>query len=451
MRKTEHILMSYTEHSKNVFLSTGTRFPQPVIWAVAVVKLAAARANEELGVLDKEMSSAIQRAATELMEGIHMEDVVVDVFQTGSGTGINMNVNEVIARRASEILGRKVHPNDHVNMSQSSNDVVPTAIRIAAVRESVLKLLPALQMLISSLNSLASRTQDVVKAGRTHLRDALPVTFGQEMEAYARAFERDMKVVAQMLEDVRSLPIGGTAVGTGINAPPGFQETVVRKINEITGLDFRPAESNFMRMRLLTDMVNLSAAMRGTAVDLYRLSQDLRLMFSGPFTGLNEIDIPSQEEVAGSSIMPGKTNPITVESCLQASVQIMGLDHAVQLAGMLGEFELSMGVPLTGYDVVTEIEILSEALRKMASVVIDHIVPNEERMKKYAESSPSLITVISPRIGYDRASSIGKQLAKGLSIREALKELGYSDKEIDEILDLKRLVKGGYALTSSKS
>ena len=438
--------MSYTESSKRVFLNTGTKFPQPVVWAVAVVKLAAARANQELGVLDKETAEAIQRAATELMEGIHAEDIVVDVFQTGSGTGINMNVNEVLAKRASEILNRKVHPNDHVNMSQSSNDVVPTAIRIAAVKESVLKLLPSLQTIINSLQAISSKTYDIVKSGRTHLRDALPVTLGQEMEAYARAFERDMKMVTQAVEDVRFLPLGGTAVGTGMNSPQGFQQTVIRKINEVTGLDFKPAESNFMRMRLLTDMVNLSGALRGTALDLYRLSQDLRLMFSGPFTGLNEIDIPSQEEVAGSSIMPGKTNPITVESCLQASVQVMGLDHAVQLAGMLGEFELSMGIPLTGYDVVTEIDLLSEALTKMAKVVIENIVPNEEKMKKYAESSPSLITVISPRIGYDKASKIGKQLAKGMSIREALKELGYSDKEIDEILDLKKLVKGGYAL-----
>lgn len=438
--------MSYTENSKKVFLNTGTKFPQPIVWAVAVVKLAAAKANQELGVLDKETAEAIQRAATELMEGIHAEDIVVDVFQTGSGTGINMNVNEVLARRASEILNRKVHPNDHVNMSQSSNDVVPTAIRIAAVKETVMRLLPSLQTIINSLQAISSKTYDIVKSGRTHLRDALPVTLGQEMEAYAKAFERDMKMVTQAIEDVRFLPLGGTAVGTGINSPQGFQQTVIRKINEVTGLEFKPADSNFMRMRLLTDMVNLSGVLRGTALDLYRLSQDLRLMFSGPFTGLNEIDIPSQEEVAGSSIMPGKTNPITVESCLQASVQVMGLDHAVQLAGMLGEFELSMGIPLTGYDVVTEIDLLSEALTKMAKVVIENIVPNEEKMKKYAESSPSLITVISPRIGYDKASKIGKQLAKGMSIREALKELGYSDKEIDEILDLKKLVKGGYAV-----
>ena len=439
-------MMSYTENSKKVFLNTGTKFPQPIVWAIAVVKLAAARANQELGVLDKETAEAIQRAATELMEGIHAEDIVVDVFQTGSGTGINMNVNEVLARRASEILNRKVHPNDHVNMSQSSNDVVPTAIRIAAVKETVMRLLPSLQTIINSLQAISSKTYDIVKSGRTHLRDALPVTLGQEMEAYAKAFERDMKMVTQAIEDVRFLPLGGTAVGTGINSPQGFQQTVIRKINEVTGLEFKPADSNFMRMRLLTDMVNLSGVLRGTALDLYRLSQDLRLMFSGPFTGLNEIDIPSQEEVAGSSIMPGKTNPITVESCLQASVQVMGLDHAVQLAGMLGEFELSMGIPLTGYDVVTEIDLLSEALTKMAKVVIENIVPNEEKMKRYAESSPSLITVISPKIGYDKASKIGKQLAKGMSIREALKELGYSDKEIDEILDLKKLVKGGYAL-----
>ncbi|MFP3214724.1 MAG: lyase family protein, partial [Nitrososphaeria archaeon] len=337
--------MSYTENSKKVFLNTGTKFPQPIVWAVAVVKLAAARANQELGVLDKETAEAIQRAATELMEGIHAEDIVVDVFQTGSGTGINMNVNEVLARRASEILNRKVHPNDHVNMSQSSNDVVPTAIRIAAVKETVMRLLPSLQTIINSLQAISSKTYDIVKSGRTHLRDALPVTLGQEMEAYAKAFERDMKMVTQAIEDVRFLPLGGTAVGTGINSPQGFQQTVIRKINEVTGLEFKPADNNFMRMRLLTDMVNLSGVLRGTALDLYRLSQDLRLMFSGPFTGLNEIDIPSQEEVAGSSIMPGKTNPITVESCLQASVQVMGLDHAVQLAGMLGEFELSMGIP----------------------------------------------------------------------------------------------------------
>jgi len=436
--------MSYTEHSKRVFLSTGTRFQRSIIWAMGAVKLAAARANVSLGIMGQDMGQAIEKATLELMDGLHDEEITVDVFQTGSGTGINMNVNEVISKRATEILGSKVHPNDHVNMSQSSNDVVPTAIRVASVRDALLYLVPSLKELVSSLSAASQKTSEVYKPGRTHLRDALPVTMGQEFSAYAVAFERDSQAILASVNDVKILPIGGTAVGTGINSPVEFSKTVVDELNKITNLGYKAADNRFMRMRLLTDLVNLSGAIRGTSLDLYRTSQDLRLMFSGPMTGINEIDIPSQEEVAGSSIMPGKTNPITVESCLQSSVQIMGIDHAVQLAGMLGEFELSMGVPLTGYDLVLEIALLSESLTKMAKIVIDNIIPNTERAKRLAESSPSLITIISPYIGYDKASKIGKQLAKGLSIRDALKELGYNDKEIDSMLDMKKLVKSGF-------
>ncbi|MEM0097460.1 MAG: class II fumarate hydratase [Conexivisphaerales archaeon] len=436
--------MSYTEHSKRVFLNTGTRFQRSIIWSMGAVKLAAARANVSLGIMKQDMGQAIEKAALELMDGLHDEEITVDVFQTGSGTGINMNVNEVISKRATEILGSKVHPNDHVNMSQSSNDVVPTAIRVAAARDALLYLIPSLKELVSSLNAAAQRSSEIYKPGRTHLRDALPVTLGQELSAYAKAFERDSQVISASVNDVKELPIGGTAVGTGINSPVEFSETVIRELNKIMDLNYRMADNRFMRMRLLTDLVNLSGSIRGTSLDLYRISQDLRLMFSGPMTGINEIDIPSQEEVAGSSIMPGKTNPVTVESCLQSSVQIMGIDHAVQLAGMLGEFELSMGIPLTGYDVILEIGLLSESVIKMAKVVIDNIVPNKERARRLAESSPSLITIISPYIGYDKASKIGKQLAKGLSLRDALKELGYKDKEIDSMLDMKKLVKGGF-------
>jgi len=441
--------MSYTEHSKKVFLSTGTRFQRSIVWSMGAVKLAAARANVSLGIMEQDMGQAIERAALELMDGLHDEEIIVDVFQTGSGTGINMNINEVISKRATEILGSKVHPNDHVNMSQSSNDVVPTAIRVASVRDTLIYLIPSAKELVSSLNNISQKTSEVYKPGRTHLRDALPVTMGQELAAYAAAFERDYQVISAAVESVKELPIGGTAVGTGINSPFNFSKAAVDELNKITGFDFKPATNRFMKMRLLTDLVNLSGAIRGTSLDLYRISQDLRLMFSGPMTGINEIDIPSQEEVAGSSIMPGKTNPITVESCLQSSVQIMGIDHAVQLAGMLGEFELSMGVPLTGYDLVLEISLLSESLSKMAKVVIDNIVPNTERAKRLAESSPSLITIISPYIGYDKASKIGKQLARGLSLRDALRELGYNDKEIDSMLDMKKLVNGGFVNQST--
>jgi fumarate hydratase class II len=436
------IMMKYTETSKNLFLNTGTKFPRSIIWAVASIKLAASRVNRFLGLLQEDMFRAIEEASMEVMEGKYDYLVTVDVFQTGSGTGINMNVNEIIAQRASEISGLKIHPNDHVNMSQSSNDVIPTAIRIAAIHEIENKLLPSLQSLILSLKKFSEETKDVYKAGRTHLRDALPVTIGQEFSAYADAFSHDLELLKTISDYVREVPIGGTAVGTGLNAPYGFDEMIIKELKTITNIELKPA-NKFRAMRLLTDLVTLSSVMRSIATDLYKLSQDIRLMFSGPFTGLNEIDIPSQEEIAGSSIMPGKTNPVTVEATLLACAQVIGLDQANQIAGMLGEFELSMGVPLIGYNIVTQALLLSEAMNKMSSVVIPSIKPNKELLKNYAESSPALITIISPIIGYDKASQISKKLAKNVTIREILKEEGFTDEQINQILNLKELTKPG--------
>jgi fumarate hydratase class II len=441
--------MRYVEGSKKVFMETGTRFPRKIIWSVALIKHTAATANFSFGLLDPSVAEAISVASKEAMEGKHDSKVVVDVFQTGSGTGINMNLNELIAERAGRILAKKgtknsfVHPNDVVNMGQSSNDVAPSAIRIAAVALSEENLAPAMDRMSRRLSALSKRTSSVYKAGRTHLRDALPVTMGQEFAAYADAMEHDIKLLRSILAYVRELPLGGTAVGTGINADPRFGPTVIREINEITGLGFFEAKSRFRAMRLLSDLIMLSSILSLTALDLYRLCQDVRLMFSGPQTGLGEIDIPTQGEVAGSSIMPGKTNPVTVEAAMLVSAQVMGLDRANQVGGMLGEFELSMGVPLVGYNVVTQIELLSEALRKMSSAVIDHIVADVKRNRRYAEASSSLITAISPSIGYDRAASIGRNLGRGSSVRDALRELGYTEKEVDKILDLKRLVNSG--------
>ena len=434
--------MKYTETAPKLFLNTGTRFPRKIIWAMGLIKYSAAKVNSELGLLDERIAKAIMDVAKDLMDGKLDDRIVLDVFQTGSGTGLNMNVNEVIAEEASRRSGLKVHPNDHVNMGQSSNDTVPTAIRIAAVAEAEEKLIPALRNIVSALNKKSEEYSGIIKAGRTHLRDAMPVTLGQELSAYADAFAHGLRNLAQALDYVRELPIGGTAVGTGINAHPEFQNRMVKTFNELTGLNFSPGNT-FRGLRLLTDLLNLSGVMRTIAIDLYRLAQDVRLMFSGPMTGLNEIDLPSQEEIAGSSIMPGKTNPVTVEATLLAVSQVTGLDEANTKASMLGEFELAMGVPLMGYNVVTQINLLSEALNKFTDLVINGMVPNVEKMKHYAESSPSLITVLSPKIGYDKATEIGKQLAKGKSIRQALRELGYSDKEIDEILNLKELVKPG--------
>jgi fumarate hydratase, class II len=435
--------VKYTEASKRVFLNTGTRFPREVIWATGLIKRSAARSNTSLGLLDGEIGRAIESKASEVMKGRHDSEVVVDVFQTGSGTGLNMNVNELIAELASAKLGSKVHPNDHVNMSQSSNDVGPTAIRVAAVHAVDESLIPALETISKSLAALSKRTASVYKSGRTHLRDALPVTMGQEFGAFADAFRRDARLVTENSKYLLELPIGGTAVGTGLNADPRFGQMVARQIAKETGLGFTTAKNRFRATRLLTDVASLSSTIRTVSLDLYRLCQDIRLMFSGPLTGMGEIDLPTQEEVAGSSIMPGKTNPVTVESALLACAEVMGLDAANQPAASLGEFELAMGVPLLGYNVVKQVAILSEALNKMASLVVDHVVPLREKNRKYAESSPSLITVISPKIGYDKAAEVGKRLAKGASIRSALRELGHSEKEIDSMLDLSKLVKPG--------
>jgi fumarate hydratase class II len=435
--------MKYVEGSKRVFLSTGTKFPREVIWAVGAIKYSAAKSNVELGLLDKEIGRAVQAKAKALMQGTHDSLVSVDVYQTGSGTGLNMNANEIIAELASEELGKKVHPNDHVNMSQSSNDVGPTAIRVAAAITVSRNLIPALEGMSKSLTALSRRTATVYKSGRTHLRDALPVTMGQEFGAYADEFSRDARLVKNTMEFLMELPIGGTAVGTGLNADPRFGGMVAREVGVLAGLKFTSAKNKFRPTRLLTDMSSLSGTMRSVSIDLYRLCQDLRLMFSGPLTALGEIDIPTQEEVAGSSIMPGKTNPVTVESALLAAAEVVGLDGANAFAASLGEFELTMGVPLMGYNIVLQAELLSEALNKLSSLVIEHIVPMKEKARGYAETSPALITLVSPKIGYDKATEMGKEMAKGVSIRTALKRLGYGEKEIDAILNMKDLVQPG--------
>lgn len=437
-------MLKYVEGSKRVFLSTGTRFPRELIWAVGAIKYSAAKANVKLGLIDPKMGRAIQGTAKEFMRGKHDSMVTVDVYQTGSGTGLNMNANEVIAELASAKLGQKVHPNDHVNLCQSSNDVGPTAVRVAAAYAVSNDFLPALLQISSSLGALSKRSARVYKSGRTHLRDALPITLGQEFGAFADAFNRDAKLVDETMKHVLELPIGGTAVGTGLNADPKFGAMVASEVSSLSGIAFASAKNKFRPTRLLTDVSSLSGAMRTVSLDLYRLCQDVRLMFSGPLTGIGEIDIPTQEEVAGSSIMPGKTNPVTVESAMLACAEVIGLDGANAFAASLGEFELAMGVPLIGYNVVLQVRLLSEALRKVASLVVDHIVPMKERARAYAETSPALITVVSPRIGYDKAAVLGKQLAKGVPIRTALMKLGYSQKEIASILDMKRLVEPGF-------
>ena len=437
-------MMKYMAVADKYFLNTGYRFQRNIIWAMGVIKYSAAKANNELGVLDDSRMEAITSVAKRLMDGELDERITVDVFQTGSGTGLNMNVNEVIASIATKEFGVEVHPNNHVNMSQSSNDVVPSAIRIAALkayedfREDFVVFLNSLKRAVRAFN-------DVVKPGRTHLRDALPVTLSQELGGYLDAFKRDFQFLEETLNYIKELPLGGTAVGTGFNTHPDYIKTVFKYLREVSGLDLKPAEDRFRATKLLTDMYMVSSALKNIAIDLYRLSQDIRLMFSGPFTGFNEIDIPM--EIAGSSMMPGKTNPVTVEAALLAYSYVVGLDQSNYICSQLGEFELSMGIPLMGYNIQEMFKVLGNALKKMAENVLDVMRPRKEYMEKQAMRSPALVTALVPIIGYDKAAELGKKIVAGMDLVEALKEIGYSEEEIKKLINVKRMTQPGiYAL-----
>ena len=433
--------MSYVSRASKVFLNTGTRFPRRIIWALGMVKYVAAKVNVELGLLDRRRGRAIMEVSTKLARGDFDDRITVDVFQTGSGTGLNMNVNEIIAEESTKLLGISVHPNDHVNIGQSSNDVVPTAMRIAALAEVLWNLKPALKHFVKSLEATMNSTINCVKPGRTHLRDALPVTLGQEIGAYVDAFRHHLTRLEMAIKFVGQIPLGGTAVGTGLNTHPEFPKRAVKELSRVTGLPLMEAKSRFRAMRLLTDLVMLSGVFKGISLDLWRLGNDIRLMYSGPNTGIGEIDIP--QEVPGSSMMPGKVNPVTVEAAMQAAAQIIGLDYANTIANLLGEFELSMGIPIIGYNVVTQAKILAEALRKMDTMVITKIIPNKEKMRKMAEMSQALITVLSPIIGYEKTSEISKMMGGGEPLRDILKKLGYNKEEINRLLDFSRLTKEG--------
>ncbi len=434
-------MSGYTETSKSYFLETGTKFPRPLIWAMGAVKLAASLVNGELGLLNEGVAEAIGRASREVMEGRWDDEVVVDIFGTGSGTGLNMNVNEIIARRASEIAGREVHPNDHVNLGQSSNDVVPSAIRMAAYREIGERLLPALEELRERLESLESRYKGVMRPGRTHLRDALPTTFGQFFGSFSEELRRMEHLVRDASDLLLDVPLGGTAVGTGLNTHPEFPSRVVARLREITGLPLREERVRSRSMRLVSDLVAVSGVLRTLAVDLHRLSQDIRLMFSGPATGFNEIRL--RIGLAGSSIMPGKVNPVTQEAVQMASSHVIGLDASLTSAGLLGELELSMGIPLAGWTLIREVNLLSEAMSKLARS-LEEVEVNERRCEELAMSSRALITILAPLIGYERAGRLAEELEKGRRVEDVLEEMGVDRERVRRILSKERLVSPGF-------
>jgi len=425
------------------FPISGLTIDRALIAALAQIKGAAAASNAKLKLVDKRIADAIVAAAAEVAEGKWDEHFPVDVYQTGSGTSSNTNINEVLANLASERLGDKVHPNDHVNASQSSNDVFPSAIHIAAAVTITDDLIPALQHLAKSLRKKQREFKTVVKSGRTHLMDATPVTLGQEFGGYAQAIEIGIERLQSCLPRVAELPLGGTAVGTGINAPKKFAPQAIATISEAAGVQFTEARDHFEAQASRDALVEASGQLRVIAVSLYKIATDIRWMGSGPRTGLREIRIPDLQP--GSSIMPGKVNPVLPEAVSQVVAQVVGNDAAVAFGGAAGNFELNVMLPVIARNLLESIRLLANVSVQFADKCIDGIEANAEICKAYAESSPSIGTSLNPYIGYERAAEVIKESVKtGKSIRElVLKRKWMTEEELDKALDVLALTKGG--------
>jgi fumarate hydratase class II len=433
-----------TQRAVENFPISGQRLERAHIEALARIKAAAARVNAELGVLDRDIAQAVAEAAAEVAEGRWDEHFPVDVFQTGSGTSSNMNANEVVATLATERLGREVHPNDHVNASQSSNDVFPSSIHIAATAAVTGDLIPALEHLAASLERKSAEFADVVKSGRTHLMDATPVTLGQEFGGYAAQIRYGVERLRASLPRLAELPLGGTAVGTGINTPPGFSAAVIAEVARTTGLPLTEARDHFEAQGARDGLVETSGQLRTIAVSLTKISNDLRWMASGPRTGLAEINLPDLQP--GSSIMPGKVNPVIPEAVLMVAAQVTGNDATVATAGAAGNFELNVMLPVIAKNLLESVRLLAGASRLLADRTVDGITANAERAREYAESSPSVVTPLNKYIGYEEAAKVAKKsLAERKTIREVVLESGYVERgaltlqQLDEALDVLRM------------
>ncbi|MBB6626984.1 class II fumarate hydratase [Nocardioides sp. KIGAM211] len=429
-----------TQRAVENFPISGTPLEPRLLHALGLVKGAAARVNGELGILTDEQAGAIADAAAAVAAGEHDGEFPVDVFQTGSGTSSNMNANEVIASLAAR-AGTEVHPNDHVNASQSSNDTFPTAIHVAATLAVAEDLRPALATLEASLAAKAEEFAGLVKSGRTHLMDATPVMLGQELGGYAATVRYAGERLDAVLPRVRELPLGGTAVGTGINTPPGFAARVIEVLGELSGEDFTEARNHFEAQGTRDSLVELSGVLRTIAVGLTKICNDLRWMSSGPTTGLAEIHLPDLQP--GSSIMPGKVNPVLPEATLMVCAQVIGNDTTVTVAGASGSFELNVMMPVLARNLLESIRLLSTSTTLLATRCVDGITADAERMRQYAESSPSVVTPLNRHLGYESAAKIAKQaLADGATIRETVVALGFvergeiSEQELDQALDV---------------
>src|SRR6478672_1483562 len=416
------------------FPVSGERVPIPVVRWLGRIKAAAARVNAELGLLDPDVAERIATAADAVAAGEHDDQFPIDVFQTGSGTSSNMNANEVMANLA----GEGVHPNDHVNMGQSSNDVFPSAVHLAALSESQDRLLPALEKLQRSFEAKSSEFADIVKAGRTHLMDAVPVTLGQEFGGYAAQARVGGERVRNALPHVAQIPLGGTATGTGLNTHPEFAERVRARIKQDTGVEAMPPADPFEAQGNRDALVELSGALKVVAVSLTKIANDLAIMGSGPRTGLSELFLPELQK--GSSIMPGKVNPVIPEVVLQVGNQVIGNDTAITVAGSQGNFELNVRVPLIARNLLESIKLLTAAATLLAEKCVDGIEANEEACRTHGESTPAIATALNPYIGYDKATEIVKEaVSSRRTIREVAQEKGVDDETLDKALDLKAM------------
>jgi fumarate hydratase class II len=438
-----------TERARRNFPVSGITFPRRFIAALGMIKAEAAVVNAAMGIVEERIATAIREAAEEVVSGERDGDFPLDVFQTGSGTSTNMNANEVISNRAIELLGGRrgskdpVHPNDHVNAGQSSNDVIPTAIHVAAYGAVAEDLEPALGRLAASLEAKAAELDDVVKIGRTHLQDAVPVRLGQELSGYARQVRLGIERVRAAKPRLAELALGGTAVGTGLNAPPGFADRVIEGLARRSGHPFVPAVNPFEALAAKDAAVEMSGMLKTVAASLTKIANDLRWLASGPRCGIGELTLPSLQP--GSSIMPGKVNPVIPESVLMVCAQVLGNDVTVSIGGMSGNFELNVMMPVIAHNLLQSIELLANASRLLAERCVDGIEANVERCAELVERSLAMVTSLAPKIGYDRAAEIAKESFRtGRTVRELAREKQVlPDEELERALDARAQTEGG--------
>jgi len=433
-----------TQRAVDNFPISNHRFGRRFIWALGLLKGSAGTVAGEMDFKSPAISEAIRKAADQVMAGDFDDQFVLDIFQTGSGTSTNTNANEVIATRATEVLGdTRVHPNDDVNFGQSSNDVIPTAIHVSAVAALREDLLPALDRLAASLEAKADEFSDVVKSGRTHLMDATPVTLGQEFGGYATQVRKGAQRVEVVLPELEELALGGTAVGTGINAPDGFAAAVIALMAERTGYSLREADDHFEAQGAKDATVSASGALRTVAVSLFKIANDIRFLGSGPTSGISEIKIPSLQP--GSSIMPGKVNPVMSEMMMQVAAQVVGNDVAIAWGGANGNFELNVMMPMIAHNLLESAGILANGCDAFRERCVDGLEANEKRAQELVEKNAIIVTALNPHIGYDNGAKIAKEaVATGRSVRELVLEAGLmTEDELDDALDIKKMTEGG--------